>query len=128
MSILKQSKPRFWVGGAKEVLTRIAMYFGLINFVLIAPTAYAILSPYIKDAVPWMSFPVFIVFWLAVIGVLFFLEYKLVMPSTLAFLNKQEYSHKSLLREDHEAIIKRLEKIEEALGVKKEDDGTMPDN
>ena len=47
---------------------------------------------------------------------------QVVYPSWIKFQNRQEYEHENLLRKDHAAIERRLERIEEKLGVKKADE------
>jgi len=96
------------------------VYLSMINFALIAPTAYAVLKPSIVGIIPWMSFGVFIGILVGLVLVTMFLEYKFMMPSHIAFLNKQVYKHESPVRKDLREVLKRLERIEEKLGIEEE--------
>lgn len=114
---ISQHKPIPRIGGGKEVLIRTAVYLSMINFALIAPTAYAVLKPSIIGLIPWMSFGVFMGILVSIVLVIMFLEYKFMMPSHIAFLSGQKYKHENPFREDLEEANKRLKRIEKKLGI-----------
>jgi len=93
------------------------VYLSMINFALIAPTAYAVLKPSIVGIIPWMSFGVFIGILVGIVLVVMFLEYKFMMPSHIAFLNEQKYKHESPIRLDLEEILRRIKEMERKLGI-----------
>jgi len=117
---ISQHKPIPKIGGGKELVIRTAVYLSVINFALIAPTAYAVLKPSIVDIVPWMSFGVFMGILVGLVLVIMFLEYKFMMPSHIAFLSGQKYKHENPFREDLEEANERLKRIEKKLGIEEE--------
>jgi|SRR3989304_7556199 len=97
----------FW-GGLKELLIRAMVYIGIINFILIMITAY---HTAIKDIMPipfWLFFLVltFILF------VVMIFEYIVVLPSSIAFANRQSYKHDNPIKDDIIRILKKLDEIE----------------
>lgn len=114
--LLKQ-KSVAWVGGVKDVYMAAVFYFNAASFVLLAITAYntTFIPILAQRGIHWLTLPMFISGGIGLILLLMLLEYKLVYPSFYAFRNKQEYTHKNLLREDLEATYKRLEKLNEKL-------------
>jgi hypothetical protein len=102
------------VGGFIHVLYLTMPLFGLAGYTASFITMYTVLLPYIKPIMPWLTAPLFFGVGLAVCGIAVFCFYTFVYPSYMAFQNRQEYSHNSLLRKDLEAIKKQLGiKIEE---------------
>jgi len=109
--IIKQSEMKPWLGGAKDLLMRTMFYITAINFLLLAATAYhTTLRPYLP-----MSFWGFLAILVGLILIAMVFEYKIVLPSTIAFLNRQVYKHKNPLVEDVLEIKKKLDRIEAKL-------------
>jgi len=101
------------IGAFIHVLYLTMPLFGLAGYTSSFITMYTVLLPYIKPVLPWLTAPVFfgIAFFIVVVTVLCF--YTFVYPSYMAFQNKQEYNHESLLAQD-------LKKIKEKLGIEDE--------
>lgn len=100
----------FW-GGIKELLGRAMFYIGIINFILIMITAY---HTSIKDIMP---IP-FWTFFLALIVILFIVmvfEYVIILPSSIAFSNRQSYKHDNPIKDDMNKVLKKLDGIEQQL-------------
>ena len=97
----------FW-GGLKELLGRAMFYIGIINFILITITAY---HTSIKDIMP---IPFWIFFLLLFIGllILMILEYVIILPSSIAFSNRQSYKHDNPVKDDINKILSKLENME----------------
>jgi type I restriction-modification system DNA methylase subunit len=115
-SIIKQYNFGPLIGGIKDIAQYTAFYVTIINFILIAVTAYnTTLRDWILKELPWFSFPIFIVTLVVLVGIAMILEFKFVYPSIWAFRNKQEYTHTSLLRKDLKEVLDRLEKLEKKI-------------
>ena len=107
--ITKQNDSNIWVGGAKEVLGHTIFWVSMINFVLIAATAYnTTLKDYIINYMGWVTFPLFMLFLAIVVFIAMLIEYRFIIPSVMAFRNKQEYEHQNLIRKDLDKIKKKL--------------------
>jgi uncharacterized membrane protein len=114
--ITKQNETKAWIGGLKEVLGHTVFWVSMINFVLIAVTAYnTTLYIYINLYFQWMTFPIFMLFLVVLVAIAMLIEYKIIIPSVMAFRNKQEYEHQNLLRKDLDEIKERLKGIEDSI-------------
>lgn len=120
--ILRQYNLGLHVGGIKQILLQTVFYVSIINFLLIAMTAYnTTLRAHILVALPWFKLWMFIMGLAVLVGIAMVIEYKVIYPSYIAFQNKQEYEHQNLLRVDLAKVLEQLERIEKALGLKDED-------
>ena len=107
--LTKQYKVSGKIGGFKDLLGRTLFYVSIVNFILIAATAYhTTLRDIVHTWLPWFNFPVFLGVLVAGLLLMMILEYKVVLPSAWAFSNRQQYEHQNLLR-------KQLDRIEETL-------------
>ena len=114
--IISQSKTNTWIGSVKEILAHTVFWVSMINFVLIAATAYnTTLFPYINTYFNWVTFPIFMLALTIIVGIAMLIEYKVIIPSVISFRNRQEYEHENLLRKDLAEIKERLERIENSL-------------
>ncbi len=114
MSIFKIPEQKkvspFW-GGIKELLSRAMFYIGIINFILIMITSY---HTSIKDILP-IPFLVFFLILTAILGIVMVFEYVVVLPSSIAFSNRQSYKHDNPIKDDFIKILKKLDDIERRL-------------
>lgn len=104
----EQKRVSPFLGGLKELVSRVMFYAGIINFILIVVTAY---HTSIKDImpVPFLAF-----FSILIVGLLVAMvfEYIIVLPSSVAFSNRQSYKHDNPIRSDMLKILKKLDDIE----------------
>lgn len=100
----------FW-GGIKELLGRAMFYIGIINFILIMITAY---HTSIKDIMP-IPFWTFFLILTAIVFVVMIFEYIIILPSSMAFSNRQSYKHDNPIKDDMNKILKKLDNIEHGL-------------
>ena len=110
-----------WVGMLKDLAVMTMFYVSIINFILIALTAYyTTLRPVIMAHAPWFKVWMFllVLVGLSLIGML--LEYKFVYASYFAFRNKQEFEHENLIKKE---IREQFEDLRKALGIKSEKAG-----
>lgn len=114
--ILRQRRAGIHVGGFKHVLIQTVFYISLINFGLIAVTAYTVMREHILVYLPWFKFWMFIVILGFMVLLAMILEFKFIYPSYMAFKNIQEYEHQNLLRKDLAEVLKGLSRIERKLG------------
>lgn len=105
-----------WVGGFKDILTMVIFYMSIINFCLVAITAYNTgLREWLLVYFPWMKLYIFFGVILLIALIAMVLEYKFVYPSFYAFRSQQEYKHQSPLRDDLAKCLKKLDEISERL-------------
>jgi predicted transcriptional regulator len=63
-----------------------------------------------------MTYPLFLLILATIVGIAMLIEYKVIIPSVMAFRNKQEYEHKNLLKKDLQEIKDKLNSIEKRIG------------
>ena len=118
----KQYKISGKIGGFKDLLMRTLFYVSIINFMLIAVTAYhTTLRDTLQAWFSWLSFPIFLGILVVGLLLMMILEYKIVLPSTWVFMNKQQYEHQNLIREQLDKIEKTLGEIQRKQGIIKDD-------
>ena len=121
-SLTKQYKISGKIGGAKDLLMRTLFYVSIVNFILIAATAYhTTLRDIVNTWLPWFNFPIFLTVLVGGLLLMMILEYKIVLPSTWAFTNRQQYEHQNLIREQLDRIEKTLSEIQKRQGAIKSD-------
>jgi hypothetical protein len=101
-----------WLGALKMQGARAMFYVGLPQTPLIAIAA----APQIQKMVPWLSvwmIMVAFVIYFVVIGM--WLDYKLMLPSEMAYNNAQAYKHRNPFQEDMAEVKQRLTDIERKL-------------
>ncbi len=96
------------IGAFIDVIYLTMPLFSLVAAVMTAITMYTVIQPWLRVAFPWMRLWIFFSMMAMAACVLMLLMFKFVYPSYFAFRNKQEYAHKNLIREDLEAIKKKL--------------------
>ena len=120
--LLKPSKPRLWLGEARDMVQRTQTYYALFNAALLMITAYTVRETTIKMYAPWLTLPLFFVMLIAVLGVVMYLDRKLVYPSQIMFHQHLAWRNESPVREQLDRMDERLARIEEALGIGEEED------
>ena len=101
------------VGGFKDMLAQAVFYISMINFVLIAITAYnSTIREYAIELMPWFKLWMFfgILIMLVLIAMIF--EYKYIAPSLYSFRSKQMFGHKSDVTDTLKRIEAKLTKDE----------------
>jgi hypothetical protein len=101
-----------WLGALKMQGARAMFYVGLPQTPLIAIAA----APQIQKMVPWLSvwmIMVAFVIYFVVIGM--WLDYKLMLPSEMAYNNAQAYKHRNPFQEYKAEVKQRLTDIERKL-------------
>lgn len=111
--ITRQHNPGYQIGGIKDLLIRVLFYVSGINFVLLAATAYhTTLREPIHQWMPWFTFPMFLGILVVLVSLSMVLEYKLVLPSTMAYLNLQQYKHQNPIKAQLDRIEATLAKMQ----------------
>lgn len=111
--LTKQYNMGSWIGGLKDLIMRVLLYVAIINFVLIVATAYhTTLRETLQVWIPWLTFPMFLGSLVVLLLLVMVLEYKIVLPSTWSFVNRQQYEHKSPIKEQLDRIEKMLADIQ----------------
>ena len=114
--LVKQYNFGPWLGGFKDLFSRTMLYISIINFILIAITAYDVtLRSFVLQYLPWISFWIYLVILIGVVLLAMVLEFKFIIPSHYTFLNKQEFEHQNLIRKELEDIRKELQELREEL-------------
>lgn len=105
-----------WVGGLRDILTRMMFYISMINFLLIIAMAYnTTIRDFMLPRFPWFNFPIFIFMMILFVFLAMLLEYKFIVPSSVTYANRQLYTHQNLLRRDLAKVSKELEEIKALL-------------
>ncbi len=105
-----------YLGGLKDIAMMTVFYMSIINFILIATTAYyTTLRPFILEHAPWFKLWMFIGALVVVALCGMVLEYKFMYASYFTFRNKQEFEHQNLIRLEIEKLREdlRISKAEE---------------
>lgn len=114
--LIKQYNFGPWVGGFKDLFSRTMLYISIVNFILIAVTAYDVtLKSFILQYVPWISFWMYFLILIVVVLLAMVLEFKFIVPSHYTFLNKQEFEHQNLIRKELEGVKNELSKLKKGL-------------
>jgi len=114
--IPKQRMVGRFIGGLKELLARVTFYISILNFLMIIATTYYTTVRHVYDMPFWQFF--LILATIVVVAMIF--EYTIVMPSQIAFLNWQAYTHDNPIRKDLEKVMAKLEEIEKEIEKLKE--------
>jgi len=99
---MKQITGRIWLGRVKVTFTRISAYFSYINFLLLIATFYGVTG--YKYAPLWL----FLV--ISIIGVVLIgtIDYFIIFPSEVSFLNQQYTRHQNPIYEEIKEIKEKL--------------------
>lgn len=120
--LLKQAKPRLWLGGFQVQLSQsmanYMIYFNLsfMGLMFWHTTAAPWLRQYYPGAVLWM----FVLFMVLILTSLMLLDRKLAYPSRQAYLNRQTYKHANPAVDDLRELKKNLKKLMKELGIEYE--------
>lgn len=109
--IPKQRRVGKFIGGLKELFARISFYISIINFIQVTVMAYYTTIRNVSD----ISFTLYLLILAILILAVMIFEYTIVMPSQIAFLNWQVYTHDNPIRRDLEKVMAKLEEIEKKL-------------
>ena len=113
-----------WIGGFKDILTMTIFYMSIINFCLVAITAYNTgLREWLLVYFPWMKIYIFFGVLLLIALFAMIMEYKFVYPSFYAFRSQQEYKHKSPIQRDLAKCLEELNELRKELKEIKEQIG-----
>lgn len=115
--LFKQSKPKLWVGGARDMMQRVQSYYGQINALMALATLYTVREATIQKYAPWASFLVVVGIGFVIMVVLVIVDYKLVYPSQIAFHQHEAYKHRNLIRRDLEEYMARQVKADEQIKI-----------
>jgi len=129
--ILRQGKPKLWLGEARDMLTRVQSYYVYVNISLLLITTYTVREATIKAFIPWFNFIHLLAFLIVGISVVAVIDRKWVYPSQIAFHQHQAWKHKSPIRqaieEDRQNNLQRMERMEAALKrIEEKIDGQVP--
>lgn len=120
-SLLKQSRGRVWLGAMQVQLASIYQYINPGNTLMIAITFwYSAGSHMANRYASWFSMELFLAAGLALVGLVMYLDYKLVLPSRQRFLNEQACKHENPAMVELRAIREDIQKIKTKLGINNE--------
>ncbi len=103
-------------GGFKALLSSASSYASWISLAIQITVFYTVVLPYVKDVIdlPFWLFMLIVV----IVGVLVLLfEWKVTIPSSLKFSNKQSYIHDNPIRKDIADLQKDIDLIKEKLNI-----------
>jgi len=98
-----------YIGGFKNLLMRTTSYIAILNFLMIAVTAYYTTVRYFLP----IPFAIFMLCLVLLVFVAMLIEWRYVLPSEIRFLVWQQYIHENPLVRDVKELkeaVKRLER------------------
>ncbi len=99
-----------FIGEFRQLFSGASIWISMITFIFAAIAAYNTpIMESIKVFIPWLSFPIMLVFVIVAVLILMLLEHKYVQPSVLAYWNQMQYQHNNPLKEDVARIAKQIE-------------------
>lgn len=108
--LLKQHDSGVWLGALRSQVANTQFYIGFVQFGLVAITAYhTTLGGWFNIYFPWVTPVVFVLLGVLLYGIIMLLDYKFVLPSLVAFGNRQSYAHENPVKEDLVRVLKELE-------------------
>lgn len=114
-SMLKQGRPRLWLGAARDMIQRTQAYYAIINASLLLITTYTIRETTIKTHLPWFDFRWLLLFLVTFIVTVVLIDYKFIYPSQIAFHQHEAWKHRSPVRKDLEAVKEELALMNESI-------------
>ncbi len=114
-ALLKQSKPKLWLGGLRDMIQRTQAYYAMINAGLLLITTYTVREATIHEYAPWMTWPVILGIIALMMLTILIVDYKWVYPSQIAFHQHEAFKHRSMIRQQLDGIEKKVDIL---LGVK----------
>jgi hypothetical protein len=116
--ILKQSGTVEWLGALQVQVSNSMFYMSMVSTGMMILTfwytaGYQIQQQYLK----WLTLGWFIAFVVVLFGLVMFIDYKWILPSRMAFVNKQAYKHENQAMDEILAIHKEIKEIEKKLGI-----------
>lgn len=110
--LLKQYNTGRWIGAARQLFSSTQFYLAFVNFGMIAALAFeGGIGDQLKVWFPWLTFGLYLLFF--VIGFLFLalFEWKIVFPSNVSLSNWLNYEHNSPIRKDFERVLALLKQL-----------------
>lgn len=99
-TVLKQSRPRLWLGALRDMIQRTQSYYAIINVCLLLITTYTLREVTIKKYFPDFNFLWLIAFLAVFVVVVSLVDYKFIYPSQIAFHQHEAWKHRSPVRKD----------------------------
>jgi len=101
------------IGAMKTLATQTLWYVSVVNFFLIAATAYhTTIGPAITAAAPWFTFPAFIACMISFLLAMMVFEFKFVQGSMYRFASRQSYRHENPIKADMDILKAQLADIQ----------------
>lgn len=109
-----RSEVKFRIGAVIDLMAYTAFWLSLVNFVLIALTAYnTTIRVFITDTLPWFNIGWYALILFLIVVVIMLVEYFVVFPARQSFRNQWEYRQDSPIRKDLEEIKKQLKELKD---------------
>ena len=110
MNLIPKQRQIKYIGGVKTIFTRTQFYLSLINFLQMSIVTYTIV---VKLRWPWMTWWQYLLGLVVVVLVSGWFEFKIMLPSELAFANWQWWEHGNPLKPAIEELIKEVHELRE---------------
>lgn len=110
-SVLKQSKPRLWLGALRDMIQRTQSYYAIINVCLLLVTTYTVRELTIKKYIPGFNFLWLLAALAVFVVVVSLIDYKFIYPSQIAFHQHEAWKHRSPVRKDMGRMKKEIRDI-----------------
>lgn len=110
MKIPTQKRIKY-IGGVKVLFTRTGFYITLLNFLMLTVTSYTVV---VKDVIKIPFWFFFLIICIVLFCAMLF-EWVILLPSEIAFSNKQAYEHNNPIRGDLEDIKREVDALKSIL-------------
>lgn len=103
-----------WWGRFRFMFGHAVFYVSAVNMALLAATAYnTTVRDWVLEYIGWnMSFGMFVVIMVAIVGVGFLIEYMISVPALIAESNFQMYEHQSPIKRDFDEVKAKQAELE----------------
>ena len=107
---IKLNKITVVIGALHDIYSRISVYIGMANTVMILLVFYntvVVVTPWLA----WLSPPIFILVALIAVIILSVVSWKYLIPTMMVYANYQQYKHENLLRKDIKVLSDKIDKL-----------------
>jgi hypothetical protein len=117
-NFLRQTSARTWLGAIQVQVSNSMFYMSMVSTGMMVLTfwytaGYQIQQQYLH----WLTLGWFIAFVVALFGLVMIIDYKWILPSRMAFVNKQAYKHNNQAMDEILAIHDEIREIKKKLEI-----------
>ena len=107
---IKLNKITVIIGALHDIYSRISVYIGMANTVMILLVFYNTVVV-VTPSLSWLTPPIFILVALIAVVLLSVVSWKYLIPTMMVYANYQQYKHENLLRKDIKVLSDKIDKL-----------------